>query len=106
MLLVACRLVQNLDAVRAADLVVVCTGPDGAGVSIVAGMVECPVVAVPTSTGYGTAFGGVAPLLAALNSSAPGVTVTNIDSGFGAAMAAWRIMKNAAKVRAAAIPSI
>ena len=59
------------------------------------------MIALPTSTGYGTAFGGVAPLLAALNSSAPGVTVVNIDSGFGASMAAWRLLKNAAKLRAA-----
>lgn len=60
-------------------------------------------VALPTSAGYGTAFGGVTPLLAALNSAAPGVTVVNIDSGFGAAMAAWRILVNAARVRNAVI---
>jgi NCAIR mutase (PurE)-related protein len=60
-------------------------------------------VALPTSVGYGTAFGGVAPLLGALNSSAPGVTVVNIDSGFGAAMAAWRSLKAAAKIRAAVL---
>lgn len=57
----------------------------------------------PTHPGYGTAFGGVAPMLAALNSSAPGVTVVNIDSGFGASMAAWRILKNAARIRQAAM---
>ena len=60
-------------------------------------------MALPTSVGYGTAFGGVAPLLGALNSSAPGVTVVNIDSGFGAAMAAWRSLKAAAKIRAAVL---
>lgn len=86
---------------RAADVVICVTGMDGSIASVVAGMVEVPVVTLPTSTGYGTAFGGVAPLLAALNSSAPGVTVVNIDSGFGASMAAWRIMRNAAKLRQA-----
>ena len=100
------RIVANLDAVRAADLVICVTGMDGGIVSVVAGMVECPVVALPTSTGYGTAFQGVAPLLAALNSSAPGVVVVNIDSGFGAAMASWRILKNAAKIRGAAAQAI
>lgn len=60
-----------------------------------------PLLALPA--GYGTAFSGVAPMLAALNSSAPGVTVVNIDSGFGASMAAWRILKNAARIRQAAM---
>lgn len=60
-------------------------------------------IALPTSAGYGTAFAGVTPLLASLNSAAPGVTVVNIDSGFGAAMAAWRILVNAARVREAAL---
>ena len=100
------RIVANLDAVRAADVVICVTGMDGGITSVVAGMVECPVVALPTSTGYGTAFQGVAPLLAALNSSAPGVTVVNIDSGFGAAMAAWRILKGSAKVRAAVVAAM
>lgn len=95
------RIVQNLDAVKAADVVICVTGMDGGLASVVAGLVEVPVIALPTSTGYGAAFGGVAPLLAALNSSAPGVTVVNIDSGFGAAMAAWRIMKNASRIRQA-----
>jgi NCAIR mutase (PurE)-related protein len=98
------RIVANLDAVRAADVVVCITGMDGGITSVVAAMVDCPVVALPTSTGYGTAFGGVAPLLAALNSSAPGVTVVNIDSGFGASMAAWRILRNASKIRQATMP--
>lgn len=100
------RIVANLDAVRAADVVICVTGMDGGITSVVGGMVECPVIALPTSTGYGTAFSGVAPLLAALNSSAPGVTVVNIDSGFGAAMAAWRLLKNAAKVRAVTIQHV
>jgi hypothetical protein len=55
------------------------------------------------AAGYGAAFSGVAPMLAALNSSAPGVTVVNIDSGFGASMAAWRILKNASRIRQAAM---
>ena len=152
---------QNLDAVKAADVVICITGMDGGLASVVAGMVEVPVIALPTSTGvpraclpallpaaatgqgaaqrartsctrearlrpaptthrialsnltqdtcarsscpagYGTAFSGVAPMLAALNSSAPGVTVVNIDSGFGASMAAWRILQNALRIRKA-----
>ena len=63
----------------------------GALPSVVGGLVKCPVIAVPTSIGYGAAFGGVAPLLTALNSCAAGVTVVNIDNGFGAAVAASRI---------------
>ena len=70
-----------------------------------AAQVDCPVIALPTSSGYGTAFGGVAPMLSALNSSAPGVTVVNIDSGFGASMAAWRILKNGARLRKALVGS-
>ncbi|KAL4858502.1 Pyridinium-3 [Chlorella vulgaris] len=97
------RIVQNLDAVKAADVVICITGMDGGLASVVAGMVEVPVIALPTSTGYGAAFSGVAPMLAALNSSAPGVTVVNIDSGFGASMAAWRILKNASRIRQAAM---
>ena len=144
------RIVQNLDAIKAADVIICITGMDGGLASVVAGMVEVPVIALPTSTGgwcwvgrwwslvwscatclcgfvgvqshgtrrcppllpappwsppagYGTAFGGTTPLLAALNSSAPGVTVVNIDSGFGASMAAWRILKNVARIRQAAL---
>lgn len=97
------RIVQNLDALKAADVIICATGMDGGLATVVAGMVEVPVIALPTSTGYGTAFSGVAPMLAALNSSAPGVTVVNIDSGFGASMAAWRILKNAARIRQAAM---
>lgn len=99
------RMVQNIEAVRAADVVIVVTGADGSMVSMVAGMVDIPVIALPTSSGYGAAFAGVAPLLGSLNSSAPGVTVVNIDSGCGASMAAWRILKNAAKFRRVAAAS-
>lgn len=59
-------------------------------------------IALPTSSGYGAALAGVTPLLSSLNSAAPGVTVVNIDSGVGASMAAWRILRNAAKFRKAA----
>ena len=64
---------------------------DGALPSVVGGLVASPVIAVPTSVGYGAAFGGIAPLLTMLNSCAAGVTVVNIDNGFGAAVAASRI---------------
>lgn len=100
------RIVANLDAVRAADVVVCITGMDGGIASVVGGMVECPVIALPTSAGYGASLHGLTPMMAALSSSAPGVTVVNIDSGFGAAMAAWRIMKNAARIRAAAVAGV
>lgn len=97
------RIVQNIQAVRAADVIICITGMDGGAATVIAGMVECPVIALPTSSGYGSNFAGVAPLLAALNSSAPGVTVVNIDSGFGAAMAAWRTMKCIAAARDAVL---
>lgn len=86
------RLLDRLPQVREAACVVVVAGMDGALPSVVAGLVSAPVVAVPTSVGYGAAFGGLAPLLTMLNSCSPGVTVVNIDNGFGAAMAAVRIM--------------
>jgi pyridinium-3,5-biscarboxylic acid mononucleotide synthase len=70
---------------------IVIAGMDGALASVVGGLVRVPVIAVPTSVGYGAAFGGIAPLLTMLNSCAAGVTVVNIDNGFGAAMAASRI---------------
>ena len=85
------RLFSRSDALRQARVIIVVAGMDGALPSVVGGLVACPVIAVPTSVGYGTAFGGVAPLLTALNSCAAGVTVVNIDNGFGAAMAASRI---------------
>jgi hypothetical protein len=75
--------------------VIVVAGMDGALPSVVGGLVRCPVIAVPTSIGYGAAFGGLAPLLTMLNSCAAGVTVCNIDTGFGAAVAAGRIVEAA-----------
>jgi len=83
------RLLARLDDIRSADVVIVVAGMDGALPSVVAGLVDAPVIAVPTSIGYGAALGGLSPLLATLNSCAVGVTVVNIDNGFGAAMAAW-----------------
>ncbi|MCM3661558.1 nickel pincer cofactor biosynthesis protein LarB [Georgenia satyanarayanai] len=77
------RVLGHLDLLRSARVVVVAAGMDGALPSVVAGLVSAPVVAVPTSVGYGAAFGGVAPLLSMLNACAPGVAVVNIDNGYG-----------------------
>ena len=85
------RLLRHNEELRSAAVVIVVAGMDGALASVVGGLVKAPVIAVPTSVGYGAAFGGVSALLAMLNSCAAGVTVVNIDNGFGAAMAASRI---------------
>jgi len=85
------RLLAERPRLAAADVVVCIAGMEGALPSVVGGLVGCPVVAVPTSVGYGASLAGVTPLLAMLSSCAAGVTVVNIDSGFGAAMAAFRI---------------
>ncbi|HEX4933700.1 MAG TPA: nickel pincer cofactor biosynthesis protein LarB, partial [Gemmatimonadaceae bacterium] len=85
------RLLSRGAELREARVVIVVAGMDGALPSVVGGLVRTPVIAVPTSVGYGAAFSGVAPLLTALNSCAAGVTVVNIDNGFGAAVAASRI---------------
>lgn len=85
------RLLDRVDRLRAADLIIVVAGMEGALASAVGGLVAVPVVAVPTSTGYGAALEGVTALLAMLSSCAAGLTVVNIDSGFGAAMAAHRL---------------
>jgi len=85
------RLVEHLPLLREARAIVVVAGMEGALPSVVAGLVACPVIAVPTSVGYGASFGGLAALLAMLNSCVPGVTVVNIDNGFGAACAAHLI---------------
>lgn len=94
------RVVQNLQAVRAADVVVVVSGMDGSLPSVIAGLVDSPVIAVPTSVGYGAALSGISPLLSALTAGAPGVATVNIDNGFGAAMLAARILRTSAKIRA------
>ncbi|MDB4952012.1 MAG: 1-(5-phosphoribosyl)-5-amino-4-imidazole-carboxylate carboxylase [Gemmatimonadetes bacterium] len=85
------RLLAAGDALQDAAVVIVVAGMEGALPSVVGGLVSCPVIAVPTSVGYGAAFGGIAALLGMLNSCASGVTVVNIDNGFGAASAAARI---------------
>lgn len=85
------RLLARKDELLEAAVIIVVAGMDGALASVVGGLVRVPVIAVPTSVGYGAAFGGIAPLLTMLNSCAAGVTVVNIDNGFGAAMAASRI---------------
>jgi NCAIR mutase (PurE)-related protein len=82
------RLFHRLDVLRKASVVIVAAGMEGALASVVGGLVSCPVIAVPTSVGYGAAFGGVAALLGMLNSCATGVTVVNIDNGFGAGYSA------------------
>jgi pyridinium-3,5-biscarboxylic acid mononucleotide synthase len=85
------RIVAGRDALDRAAVVIVVAGMEGALPSVVGGLVAVPVIAVPTSVGYGAAFGGIAALLGMLNSCAAGVTVVNIDNGFGAAAAASRI---------------
>ncbi len=77
---------------ESAGVIIVIAGMDGALASVVGGLVRVPVIGVPTSVGYGAAFQGLAPLLTMLNSCAAGVTVVNIDNGFGAAVAAARIL--------------
>lgn len=87
------RLLANREQLFAASVIVAVAGMEGALPSVIAGLVDCPVVAVPTSVGYGTAFGGLAALLGMLNSCAPGMTVVNIDNGFGAGYAAAMILR-------------
>ncbi|MDP9401291.1 MAG: nickel pincer cofactor biosynthesis protein LarB [Actinomycetota bacterium] len=90
------RLAVALPDLRAADVVVVVAGQDAALASVVGGLVAAPVIAVPTSTGYGAALGGVSALLSMLTSCAPGVAVVNVDDGFGAGTIAARIARAAA----------
>jgi NCAIR mutase (PurE)-related protein len=85
------RVMAHLDRLRAARAIVVAAGMEGALASVVAGLVTAPVVAVPTSIGYGASFGGLAALLGMLNSCAPGVAVVNIDNGYGAGVMAHMI---------------
>lgn len=91
------RLFDNLDRLRAASVLIVVAGMEGALPSVIGGLVDRPIIAVPTSIGYGASFGGVAALLAMLNSCAAGVTVVNIDNGFGAAAAATLINRSNAE---------
>ena len=85
------RLLSNLDTLMAARCVIAVAGMEGALASVVGGLVDCPVIAVPTSVGYGASFGGLSALLSMLNSCASGCSVVNIDNGFGAGYLASRI---------------
>lgn len=85
------RLLDNQEAIRSARVIIVVAGMDGALASVVGGLASQPVIAVPTSSGYGASFGGIAALLTMLNSCAAGVAVMNIDNGFGAACLAHKI---------------
>ncbi len=87
------RLLAHRERLHDAAVVIVVAGMEGALPSVVGGLLGSPVIAVPTSVGYGAAFGGIAALLGMLNSCAAGVTVVNIDNGFGAAFAAHRILR-------------
>ncbi|GMA97281.1 nickel pincer cofactor biosynthesis protein LarB [Pelosinus sp. IPA-1] len=87
------RLFAKIDVIRGAKVVIVAAGMEGALASVIGGMVDKPVIAVPTSVGYGASFGGLAALLSMLNSCASGVSVVNIDNGFGAAYNASIINK-------------
>ncbi|HEY4485689.1 MAG TPA: nickel pincer cofactor biosynthesis protein LarB, partial [Nitrospiria bacterium] len=87
------RLAAHRNRLEAAGVLIVAAGMDGALPSVVGGWTDKPVVAVPTSVGYGASFGGVAALLTMLNACAPGIAVVNIDNGFGAAVLAQRILQ-------------
>ena len=91
------RLLAHAEQIMDASVIVAVAGMEGALASVIGGMADCPVIAVPTSVGYGTAFGGIAALLSMLNSCASGVTVVNIDNGFGAGYFASRVNHMEAK---------
>ncbi|MEE0062518.1 MAG: nickel pincer cofactor biosynthesis protein LarB, partial [Oscillospiraceae bacterium] len=78
------RLLANLDTIMSARVIVAVAGMEGALPSVIGGLADCPVIAVPTSVGYGASLGGIAALLSMLNSCASGMSVVNIDNGFGA----------------------
>ena len=90
------RLIHVVPALREVDSIIVIAGMEGALPSVLGGLVKIPVIAVPTSVGYGSSFGGMSALLGMMNSCAPGVSVVNIDNGFGAAVCAykWLLMIN------------
>lgn len=92
------RLLNNRPMIAEAHVLVVVAGMEGALPSVVAGLADCPVIAVPTSVGYGANFNGLAPLLTMLNSCATGIGVVNIDNGFGAAILAGQILRTAHKL--------
>ncbi|MEM7552828.1 MAG: nickel pincer cofactor biosynthesis protein LarB [Cyanobacteria bacterium P01_A01_bin.84] len=95
------RLLNNRQVINSASVLIVVAGMEGALPSVVAGLADCPVIAVPTSIGYGASFNGLAPLLTMLNSCAAGIGVVNIDNGFGAAVLAGQILRTAEKLRLA-----
>lgn len=92
------RLLSNRQVINAANVLIVVAGMEGALPSVVGGLADCPVIAVPTSVGYGASFNGLAALLGMLNSCAAGIGVVNIDNGFGAAMLAGQILRTASKL--------
>lgn len=92
------RLLSQRETIADADVLIVAAGMEGALPSVVAGLADCPVVAVPTSIGYGASFNGLAALLSMLNSCAAGVAVVNIDNGFGAAILAGQILRTATRL--------
>jgi pyridinium-3,5-biscarboxylic acid mononucleotide synthase len=100
------RLLGRLPEIRGAGVVIAVAGMDGALPTVVASLVPAPVVAVPTSVGYGASFGGLAPLLTMLNGCAPGVGVVNIDNGYGAAVLASRIARLAQRTGSVAAAAV
>ena len=86
------RLLTKINEIKQVDVIIDVVGMEGALAGVIAGLVKAPVIAVPTSVGYGASFSGLAPLLTMLNSCAEGVSVVNIDNGFGAAVQACRIL--------------
>lgn len=95
------RLLRHQHLIREVDVLIVVAGMEGALPSVVAGLADCPIVAVPTSIGYGASFQGLSALLTMLNSCAAGIGVVNIDNGFGAAILAGQILRTGAKLRSA-----
>jgi NCAIR mutase (PurE)-related protein len=91
------RLLDHLDEIMSASVIIAIAGMEGALASVIGGLADCPVIAVPTSIGYGAAFGGLSALLSMLNSCASGVSVVNIDNGFGAGYLASMINHMEAK---------
>ncbi len=87
------RILGEVENLNRMDVLIVVAGMEGALPSVIGGLVPCPIIAVPTSVGYGSNLGGLTALMAMLSSCASGVTVVNIDNGFGAAMAAYRILR-------------
>ena len=96
------RLLSNRHLLESASVLIVVAGMEGALPSVVAGLTDSPVIAVPTSIGYGASFSGLAPLLTMLNSCAAGIGVVNIDNGFGAAVLAGQILRTSEKLRLSA----